>query len=98
MVAATGSVESSLSVSDTFRVSFSHGNQGLGNGQDAPLPVHKSNWNDGPGTSPGIPGSATSSTAVESQLQSLANAIAAFGALARGDTNLISVQSEQSPA
>ncbi|MNR22926.1 hypothetical protein D3C85_1399120 [compost metagenome] len=94
-VAATGSVDGSLSVVDTFRVSFSHGNQGLGNGQDAPSPGHDSNWNDGPGTSPGQPGSANSSTAVESQLQSLVNAMAVFGAPAGGDTNLMPVQSDQ---
>jgi trimeric autotransporter adhesin len=32
------------------------GNEGLGNGQDAPPPGHSTNWNDGPGTSPGNPG------------------------------------------
>ena len=32
------------------------GNEGLGNGQDAPPPGHSYNWNDGPGTSPGNPG------------------------------------------
>ncbi len=32
------------------------GNEGLGNGQDAPPPGHDTNWNDGPGTSPGNPG------------------------------------------
>jgi len=56
-VAATGSTAGSLSVSDTFRISISHGNEGVGNGQDAPPPGHDSNWNDGPGTSPGHPGS-----------------------------------------
>lgn len=49
--------------SDVFRVSFTkdhcggHGNEGVGNGQDAPPPGHDYNWNDGPGTSPGHPGS-----------------------------------------
>lgn len=32
------------------------GNEGLGNGQDAPPPGHTTNWNDGLGTSPGNPG------------------------------------------
>lgn len=31
------------------------GNEGLGNGEDAPPPGHDSNWNDGDGTSPGDP-------------------------------------------
>ncbi|MHB0986531.1 MAG: putative Ig domain-containing protein [Sulfuricella sp.] len=49
--------------SDVFQVSITngqcggHGNEGVGNGQDAPPPGHDSNWNDGPGTSPGNPGS-----------------------------------------
>ena len=34
-----------------------HGNEGLGNGEDPPPPGHASNQNDGPGTSPGNPGS-----------------------------------------
>lgn len=34
-----------------------HGNEGLGNGEDAPPPGHSYNWNDGPGTSRGNPGS-----------------------------------------
>jgi Ca2+-binding RTX toxin-like protein len=33
-----------------------HGNEGVGNGEDTPPPGHESNWNDGPGTSPGNPG------------------------------------------
>jgi VCBS repeat-containing protein len=33
-----------------------HGNEGLGNGYDAPPPGHSYNWNDGDGTSPGNPG------------------------------------------
>jgi hypothetical protein len=49
--------------SDIFELSFAkehdggHGNEGVGNGQDAPPPGHDCNWNDGPGTSPGYPGS-----------------------------------------
>jgi Ca2+-binding RTX toxin-like protein len=33
------------------------GNEGVGNGEDPPPPGHDHNWNDGPGTSPGNPGS-----------------------------------------
>ena len=33
------------------------GNEGLGNGYDAPPPGHERNWNDYQGTSPGHPGS-----------------------------------------
>ena len=32
------------------------GNEGVGNGEDPPPPGHDTNWNDGPGTSPGHPG------------------------------------------
>jgi trimeric autotransporter adhesin len=34
-----------------------HGNEGVGNGEDPPPPGHDHNQNDGPGTSPGDPGS-----------------------------------------
>jgi VCBS repeat-containing protein len=56
-VAADGSTAGSLSVSDVFTLSVSHGNEGIGNGADAPPPGHDQNYNDGPGTSPGTPGS-----------------------------------------
>jgi VCBS repeat-containing protein len=56
-VAADGSTAGSLSASDVFTLSVSHGNEGLGNGSDAPPPGHDQNYNDGPGTSPGNPGS-----------------------------------------
>ncbi|MNZ79946.1 hypothetical protein D3C78_985650 [compost metagenome] len=94
-VAATGSTEGSLSVSDTFRVFFSHGNQGLGNGQDAAAPGHSSNWNDGPGTSPGNPGARGRSAMFEGQLHSLLNAMSTFGAPAGGDVNLAPVPRDQ---
>lgn len=55
-VAASGSTVGSLSVSDVFRLSVVHGNEGVGNGQDAPPPGQSTNFNDGPGTSPGTPG------------------------------------------
>ncbi|HSI53212.1 MAG TPA: VCBS domain-containing protein [Ramlibacter sp.] len=35
----------------------SQGNEGVGNGEDAPPPGHDTNQNDGPGTAPGSPGS-----------------------------------------
>jgi VCBS repeat-containing protein len=93
-VAATGSTDGSLSASDTFRVFFSHGNQGVGNGQDAAPPGHSSNWNDGPGTSPGNPGASKRNVAFESQLHSLVNAMAAFGAPSVGDTQLVLTQND----
>jgi hypothetical protein len=56
----------SLSVSDVFSLSFAsgggkpvdknHGNEGVGNGVDAPPPGHAYSFNDGAGTSPGNPG------------------------------------------
>jgi VCBS repeat-containing protein len=55
-VLATGSTAGSLSASDVFRLAVSHGNEGLGNGEDAPPPGHDTNQNDGPGTGPGNPG------------------------------------------
>ncbi len=55
-VAATGSTAGSLSASDVFRISVSHGNEGVGNGEDAPPPGHDRNTNDGAGASPGHPG------------------------------------------
>ncbi len=51
------------SAADVFSISFGKeggcgkGNEGVGNGQDFPPPGHDYNWNDGPGTSPGHPGS-----------------------------------------
>ena len=57
MVAASGSTAGSLSASDVFSLSVSHGNEGVGNGEDAAPPGHDDNQNDGPGTSPGNPGS-----------------------------------------
>lgn len=36
----------------------SQGNEGVGNGEDAPPPGHDTNQNDGPGTAPGNPGHA----------------------------------------
>jgi VCBS repeat-containing protein len=55
-VAATGSTVDSLIASDVFRISISHGNEGVGNGQDSSPAGTDSNFNDGPGTSAGNPG------------------------------------------
>jgi VCBS repeat-containing protein len=55
-VAATGGSEGSLSTSDVFLITVSHGNEGVGNGEDAPPTGHDGNYNDGPGTGPGNPG------------------------------------------
>ncbi|HSI22053.1 MAG TPA: putative Ig domain-containing protein [Methylophilaceae bacterium] len=63
-VAETGSTEGSLSASDVFQLTISHGNEGVGNGEDAAPAGQDSNFNDGAGTSTGNPGakSKTSST------------------------------------
>jgi VCBS repeat-containing protein len=55
-VAATGSTDGSLSASDVFRVSVSHGNEGVGNGEDAPPAGHDEDFNDGAGAMPSQPG------------------------------------------
>jgi VCBS repeat-containing protein len=55
-VSATGSTIDSLTATDVFRISISHGNEGVGNGQDSAPAGTDSNFNDGPGTSPGNPG------------------------------------------
>ncbi len=55
-VAATGSTEGSLSAADVFTLSISHGNEGVGNGEDAAPAGQDSNFNDGAGTSTGNPG------------------------------------------
>jgi trimeric autotransporter adhesin len=54
--AADGSTAGSLSTSDVFSVSVSHGNEGLGNGDDAAPAGQDSSFNDGAGTGPGNPG------------------------------------------
>ena len=41
---------------DTYYASSGKGNEGVGNGEDPPPPGHDTNYNDGPGTSPGNPG------------------------------------------
>src|SRR5574338_423023 len=58
-VAASGSTVGSLAASDVFTLSVSHGNEGVGNGQDAAPAGHTTSTNDGTGTSPGNPGSKT---------------------------------------
>ncbi len=64
-VASTGSTENILSVSDVFRLSVDHGNEGVGNGQDAAPAGQDVNWNDGPGTLPGNPGARSRQTTGE---------------------------------
>jgi VCBS repeat-containing protein len=66
-VESTGSTEGSLSASDVFTFSISHSNQGVGNGEDAAPPGQDTNFNDGPGTSPGGPGAKDKKTAVAAQ-------------------------------
>jgi VCBS repeat-containing protein len=58
-VAATGSTADSLATSDIFRISISHGNEGVGNGQDAVPTGLATNFNDGTGTSTGDPGASS---------------------------------------
>jgi len=58
-VAATGSTVDSLATSDIFRISISHGNEGVGNGQDAVPTGLATNFNDGTGTSTGDPGASS---------------------------------------
>jgi len=55
-VAATSSNEGSLSASDVFIVQVGHGNQGVGNGSDPAPAGHDTNFNDGDGTGPSMPG------------------------------------------
>ncbi|MBI5007090.1 MAG: putative Ig domain-containing protein [Nitrosomonadales bacterium] len=56
-MAADGSMEGSLAAYDVFRINVARGNEGAGNGDDAPLPGHDSNHDNGHGTSPGHSGS-----------------------------------------
>jgi VCBS repeat-containing protein len=63
-VEATGSTEGSLSASDVFVFTVSHGNQGVGNGEDAAPAGQDINFNDGPGTGPGNPGARDKKAAV----------------------------------
>ncbi|WP_150113254.1 beta strand repeat-containing protein [Methylobacter tundripaludum] len=58
-VAATGSTVDSLATSDIFRISISHGNEGVGNGLDAVPTGLATNFNDGTGTSTGNPGASS---------------------------------------
>ncbi|MDR2220676.1 MAG: putative Ig domain-containing protein [Methylobacillus sp.] len=56
-------------VSDTFKISISNqpkqkGNEGVGNGADAPPPGHDTNQNDGEGTAPGQPGNKGKGSAI----------------------------------
>jgi hypothetical protein len=53
----TGSTAGSLSTSDVFKLSVTHGNNGVGNGSDDAQPGNSTNNNDAPGTGPGNPGS-----------------------------------------
>jgi VCBS repeat-containing protein len=55
-VSGNGNTAGSLSASDAILVTISHGNQGVGNGEDTPPPGQNDNCNDGPGTAPGMPG------------------------------------------
>jgi hypothetical protein len=55
-VRVTATDQAKANVSDVFSLSVSHGNEGVGNGQDAAPAGHDTSFNDGPGTGPGNPG------------------------------------------
>ncbi|MFL6675370.1 MAG: VCBS domain-containing protein [Massilia sp.] len=79
--AADGSTVGSLSASDVFTLSVSHGNEGLGNGQDAAPAGHDTNQNDGAGTSPGNPGSKVGvASPLPKPVTAAANSLLAFSA------------------
>lgn len=65
-VAATGSKDGSLIASDVFKLTISHGNEGVGNGQDAASAGQATNFNDGTGTSTGSPGAKTKTSSTTS--------------------------------
>lgn len=74
IVASDGHGECSTA-SDVFKISFGNktvipkGNEGVGNGSDAPPPGHDVNHNDGPGSSPGQPGRRPSSARDDGPLE-----------------------------
>lgn len=74
VVASDGHGECSTA-SDVFKISFGNktvipkGNEGVGNGLDAPPPGHDVNHNDGPGSSPGQPGRRPSSARDDGPLE-----------------------------
>jgi VCBS repeat-containing protein len=80
-VAATGSTAGSLSVSDVFVLAVSHGNAGVGNGQDAAPPGQDTNFNDGPGTGPGNPGAPGGSSGPGFSIDGLTGQMASLGEL-----------------
>jgi VCBS repeat-containing protein len=85
--ASDGSTVGSLSASDVFSLAVSHGNEGLGNGDDAPPAGHDENQNDGPGTSPGNPGSSGGKKLSLSINLSAANGVAALAVAASVETS-----------
>ncbi|MCL2345074.1 MAG: putative Ig domain-containing protein, partial [Desulfobulbus sp.] len=85
-VAVTVSDGHGGTVSDVFKINVNNGNnatkqqgnEGVGNGPDAPPPGHATNQNDGPGTAPGQPGNQGKKTATTAD--PLADFLAGFGA------------------
>jgi hypothetical protein len=90
-VLATGSTAGSLSASDVFRLSVSHGNEGVGNGEDAAPAGQDTNFNDGPGTGPGNPGakrgSVSSRTPSGAGVDTAATAVSAAAAPGATDSS-----------
>jgi VCBS repeat-containing protein len=85
--AADGSTAGSLSASDVFSLAVSHGNEGLGNGADAPPAGHDENQNDGSCTSPGNPGSGGGKKLSLSINLTAANGVATLAVAASVESN-----------
>ena len=96
--AADGSTVGSLAASDVFSLAVSHGNEGLGNGADAPPAGHDENQNDGPGTSPGNPGSSGGKKASLSVNLTAANGVATLAIAASVESNTGATGSATGPA
>jgi hypothetical protein len=96
--AADGSTVGSLSASDVFSLAVSHGNEGLGNGADAPPAGHDENQNDGPGTSPGNPGSSGGKKLSLSVNLTAANGVATLAVAASVESSSGATGSASGPA
>lgn len=97
-VAATGSTEGSLSAADVFTLSISHGNEGVGNGEDAAPAGQDSNFNDGAGTSTGNPGAKTVNTSSTSTGSATDGTTPDVGAEDADSASAISAPSEEDEA
>ena len=86
-VAGTGKTEGSLSVSDVFRISVSHGNEGVGNGDEATPSGQDDNFNDHAGTTPSNPG-AKGGNGKDSFITDDGGKIFVFDSILDTDTNI----------